>query len=186
VVTHGLELGDGPLFCSLGVEPVEVVGTGIVVEAAVSSHVPDGDQDGVDKNMTDVGPAPQPPDWCPDAQPILFWHRPVGCALVEWYLGPWQVWVACEDHCVGGQMIRTDPRVFYSEAPRGGMDTATARRFAAALLEAADVLDGRPETPQTARPLDPAKDAVVAGHAAYTAVRRSTDKQPPTPRRRSK
>lgn len=142
----------------------------------------------MDKNMTDVGPAPQPPDWCPDAQPILFWHRPVGCTVVDWCIGPWQVWVACEDHCVGGQMIRTDSRVFYSEAPRGGMDTATARRFAAALLEAADVLDGLdgPTRPSLIHPLDPAKDGVVAGHAAYTAGRRSMDKQPPTPRRRSK
>ena len=32
MVAHGFELGDGPLFCSLGVEPIEVVGAGIVVE----------------------------------------------------------------------------------------------------------------------------------------------------------
>ena len=44
LVAHGLELVDGAGFGSLGLQSVEVVGAGVVVEAAVGSHVPDGDQ----------------------------------------------------------------------------------------------------------------------------------------------
>jgi hypothetical protein len=44
LVAHGLELVDGPLFGSVRVESGEVVGAGVVVEAAVGYHVPDGDE----------------------------------------------------------------------------------------------------------------------------------------------
>jgi hypothetical protein len=47
VVAHRFKLGDGPFFCSFGVESVEVVGAEVVVEAAVGCHVPDRDQRGV-------------------------------------------------------------------------------------------------------------------------------------------
>ena len=53
------------------------------------------------------------------------------------------VWISCDDHTVNGRVLRTAPAIHYSEEPgRGeGINAAAARRLAAELLNAADILD---------------------------------------------
>jgi hypothetical protein len=47
VVAHGLQLADGAVLGSVGVEAGEVVRPGIVVESTGGSHVPDRGEHGV-------------------------------------------------------------------------------------------------------------------------------------------
>ncbi len=99
----------------------------------------------------DVGPAPPtPPAWCePGTQPT--WEQLTaeygGGTVALWtrYFGPDEltadVWIECEDTVEGGRVLRTGPRIGYTEPSRHGLDAAGARRLAAELLNAADVLD---------------------------------------------
>jgi hypothetical protein len=51
------------------------------------------------------------------------------------------VWIECEDHIEDGRILRTAPRIGYTEPSRRGLDATAARRLAAELLNAADILD---------------------------------------------
>ncbi|WP_142361431.1 hypothetical protein [Mycobacterium ostraviense] len=94
---------------------------------------------------TDIGPATPPPPWClpgdtPECGmltaefgggPVCHWER---------YFGD-DVWIAAEDRIVDGRVLRTEATIQYSEPPECGVSPEQARRLAAALVEAADVLD---------------------------------------------
>jgi len=108
-------------------------------------------------NTFDVGSAPAPPAWCePGAQPsfeqlteeygggtVGFWAR---------YFPPDEmtadVWIEAEDRTVDGRVLRTGPRIGYTEPSRHGLDAAGARRLAAELLNAADTLDEHNDSTQ--------------------------------------
>ena len=76
-------------------------------------------------------------------------HQPEWQQLVEggtvctWTRDIGDVSVSCDDRIEDGRVLRSKPAIHYSEEPgRGeGIDPATARRFAAMILEAADELD---------------------------------------------
>jgi hypothetical protein len=98
----------------------------------------------------DVGPAPTTPHWCePGTQPS--WEQLTaeygGGTVALWarYFGPDEmtadVWIECEDRTVDGRVLRSGPRIGYTEPSRDGLDAAGARRLAAELLNAADILD---------------------------------------------
>jgi hypothetical protein len=97
---------------------------------------------------SDIGPATPAPQWCPpDAEPS--WDK-----LTEQYGGgmvcTWtrnfpderaaDVWVAAEDRVVDGRVMRSAPRIAMFE--RESITAEEARQLAAALIEAADEVDG--------------------------------------------
>jgi hypothetical protein len=98
-----------------------------------------------------------PPGWCePGTVPL--WQELTdahgGCTVVTWIRDFGPVWIECEDRLIGGRLERTPTAIHYP--PRGGLDPAAARRLAAELLNAADILDppkspargyGRPRHP---------------------------------------
>lgn len=104
---------------------------------------------------TDVGPATPAPAWCaPGTMPV--WER-----LSEQYGGGQEcgwyryfpnyddgvgadVWIRAYDRIVDGRLLRTDAEIHYVEPSSRGVTPAQARQLAAELLNAADVLDGRP------------------------------------------
>jgi len=51
------------------------------------------------------------------------------------------VWIEAEDRTVGGRVLRSGPRIHHTEPSADGLDPAGARRLAAGLLNAADLLD---------------------------------------------
>lgn len=53
-----------------------------------------------------------------------------------------QVWIAAEDTIAAGRWVRSTAAISFCEPPRDGLDPAQARRLAAQLLNAADLLDG--------------------------------------------
>jgi hypothetical protein len=107
-------------------------------------------------NLTDVGAAPAPPSWCePGARPD--WQERGGHMVAVWLrvFGPY-VWVECEDRTVNRRVLRTLPAIHYAEETGAGIDAVGARRLAAELLNAADIIDppkspargyGRPRHP---------------------------------------
>ena len=97
-------------------------------------------------NLTDIGAAPTPPAWCePGAQPS--WDSVTNdsdrIGFASWCRDFDDVWVSCDDHVENGRILRSAPAIHYSEEPGlgHGIDPAAARRLAAELLNAADILD---------------------------------------------
>ncbi len=105
-------------------------------------------------NLTDVGPAPTPPAWCPP-DTIGQWDRltddyggGIACGWTRYFPADEtaaDVWIEAEDTIVDGRVLRTAPRIGYTEPSRNGLDAAGARRLAAELLNAAEVLDEHAE-----------------------------------------
>ncbi|MGO9226586.1 MAG: hypothetical protein ACLP5J_08980 [Mycobacterium sp.] len=101
-------------------------------------------------NATDVGPATPPPAWCQPGTEGQ-WDRLVedygGGITCRWarYFPPDEmtadVWIECEDRIEDGRVLRSPPRIGYTEPSRNGLDAAGARRLAAELLNAANILD---------------------------------------------
>lgn len=96
-------------------------------------------------NHNRLADGPAAPPWCvPGAQPswdsltddgtgVLTWIRDVGAG----------VWIAADDTIdEGGQWVRSPSVIRLDEPPIDGLDAAAARRLAADLLNAADLLDG--------------------------------------------
>lgn len=92
-------------------------------------------------NIFDVGPTPPPwtlpgaaPNWdslnTEDGTTVLSWTRDVG-----------GVWIACDATIEAGEWAYSAATIRFCEPPRGGLDAAGARRLAAELLEAAQILD---------------------------------------------
>jgi len=65
-------------------------------------------------------------------RPLATWERTIGT----------DVWIACDDTIQDGRWVRSPAAIYFSEPPRDGIDPAAARRMAAQLLNAADLLDG--------------------------------------------
>ena len=94
-----------------------------------------------DNIIFDVGPTP--PAWTlPGAQPNWDSLTEDGASVLGWTrdIGD-QVWIDAEDTIQEGQWVRSPATIGYCEPPRDGLDAAGARRLAAELLAAADVLD---------------------------------------------
>ena len=95
----------------------------------------------------DAGPAPEPPAWCVPGTTGRWEQLTDGGGACLWarYFGPDEmsadVWIECQDSVAFGRLLRTRPRIGYTEPSRDGVDAAGARRLAAELLNAADVLD---------------------------------------------
>ena len=51
------------------------------------------------------------------------------------------MWIACDDTVEGGEWVRSRSAIGFCESPRDGVDAAGARRLAAELMNAADILD---------------------------------------------
>jgi len=95
-------------------------------------------------NATDVGAAPQPPAWAlPGAQPSWDSLAADGATIASWTRDFGDVWIAADDRIANGRVLRSKPAIHYSEEPGSGegIDPAGARRLAAELLNAADLLD---------------------------------------------
>ncbi|MDC8981255.1 hypothetical protein [Mycobacterium marinum] len=100
---------------------------------------------------TDVGPATPPPPWCaPDTMPE--WDRLSdeygGGSECGWYRYfpnndgvTADVWIRAYDRIEAGRVMRSAPEIHYSEPTDRGVTPAEARKLAAELLNAADVLD---------------------------------------------
>ncbi|MGV0743850.1 hypothetical protein [Mycolicibacterium sp. XJ870] len=100
---------------------------------------------------TDLGPTVPPPAWClPGTQPhwdVIGSGRSVGvlCTWTRHFPEPQDpasalCWITAEDRIAGGRVIRTAPWISTDEHEVStGED---ARKLAAALLNAADVLEG--------------------------------------------
>jgi hypothetical protein len=94
---------------------------------------------------TDIGPAAAPPNWClPDVEPQ--WDKLVAGGMVCTWVRTFpandrsaDVWIQAEDQIVDGRVMRCAPRIGISE--REFVTVDEARELAAALVEAADVLD---------------------------------------------
>jgi hypothetical protein len=103
-----------------------------------------------DSDTFDVGPAPAPPPWC-EPGTVGRWEELTedygGGTACLWtrYFPPDEltadVWIECEDRIENGRILRTPPRIGYTEPSRRGLDAEEARWLAAELLNAADVLD---------------------------------------------
>ena len=96
-------------------------------------------------NFTDIGPAAPAPAWCePGTQPTFDSLTADGAPLAGWTrdVGA-NVWIACDDTIEDGRWVRSRSAIHYSEEPGlgDGIDAAAARRLAAELLNAADILD---------------------------------------------
>ncbi len=92
---------------------------------------------------TDHTALPAPPAWTlPDTQPGWDSVTLDGGPLASWTrdIGD-QVWIACDDTVEDGRWVRSRSAICFCEAPREGVDPAQARRLAAELLNAADILD---------------------------------------------
>ena len=100
-----------------------------------------------DPDTTDAGPAPTPPAWCEPGTTGRWEQLTDGGDVCLWcrYFGPDEmtsdVWIEAQDTIAFGRLLRTRPRIGYTEPSRHGVDAAGARRLAAELLNAADVLD---------------------------------------------
>jgi hypothetical protein len=102
----------------------------------------------LNRPTTDVGPAAPPPAWClPDTEPswdvltkeygggmVCSWSRTFPADLVSA-----DVWIQSDDQIIDGRVVRTAPQIMMYEGD--GITPAQARQLAAALLNAADVLD---------------------------------------------
>lgn len=94
-----------------------------------------------DDPLTDVGAATPPPNWClPDVEPR--WERLTeGGAVCMWSRDVADgVWIEAEDRIVNGRVMRSAPRIVYSEPPRDGATCPEALELAAALVAAADII----------------------------------------------
>jgi hypothetical protein len=98
--------------------------------------------------LTDIGPATPPPSWClPDAVPN--WEErldiggPAGGWCREISVG---VWIEAHDRIIDNRMMRSAPRINYSESPCDGITSQQARELAEALIAAADLLEGQPQS----------------------------------------
>jgi hypothetical protein len=93
-------------------------------------------------NIAGIGPTPPP--WCePDTQPDWDSLTDDGASILSWSrnIGD-QVFIGCDDTVdETGQWVRSQARIGYCEAPAEGLDAARARRLAAELLRAADLLE---------------------------------------------
>lgn len=90
--------------------------------------------------LTDVGPTP--PAWCehgarPDWDSVTL----DGAGLLTWTRDVGEVWIACEDTVEDGEWVRSPARIRFFEPPSEGLDSTQARRWAADLLSAAELLD---------------------------------------------
>lgn len=101
------------------------------------------------KDAVDIGPAPAAPAWClPDAAPTWDtltkeYGEVLVCAWTRDVDGDYSgVWIRGEDQVIEGRMMRGAPRIVMLEPAQDGWSAAEARQCAAALLNAADVLDG--------------------------------------------
>lgn len=94
-----------------------------------------------DPDIFDVGPTP--PAWMlPDAQPGWDSLAEDGASILSWVRDTGDtVWIACEDTIEDGQWVRSTPGIQFCEAPAAGLDAVGARRLAAELLAAADLID---------------------------------------------
>lgn len=97
-------------------------------------------------NTFDVGPAAPPPAWCePGAvgewAELALEHEHGGGQVCLWNrdVGP-NVWIECEDTVSAGRVIRTPPAIYVAEQS-SGFTAVAARQLAAALLDAADLID---------------------------------------------
>jgi hypothetical protein len=100
-------------------------------------------------HLHDVGPATPPPAWCaPDTEPS--WDTLTdeygGGTLCTWTRNfpdadDADVWIVAEDRVVGGRVMRSAPRIHVAEMTAEGVGPVQARRLAAELLNAADLLD---------------------------------------------
>jgi hypothetical protein len=98
-------------------------------------------------NLTDIGPAPAAPPWCepgytPSTESVI-WSRDFHVEHDDIC-----VYLMCTDNIEGGRIVRSAPSLFVNTGDEP-ITTAAARRLAAAILNAADVLDGPTDT-QTA------------------------------------
>jgi hypothetical protein len=88
-----------------------------------------------------AGLGPTAPAWCePGARPG--WDRLAadGSSILSWSRDVGSVWIGCYDRIEDGEWVRS-PALIYGELPADGLDAAGARRLAAELLAAADLLD---------------------------------------------
>ncbi|OBA58302.1 hypothetical protein A5647_21550 [Mycobacterium sp. 1100029.7] len=100
------------------------------------------------EDAIDIGPAPARPAWClPDAEPTWeklakeYGKHPV-CSWSRDVNGDYSgVWIRGDDQIIDQRIMRGAPRVMMSEPPARGWTAAEARQHAAALLNAADILD---------------------------------------------
>ena len=96
-------------------------------------------------NLADIGPAPTPPAWCePGTQPTWDSVTDEGGLIASWCRDIGNVWMAAPTTASrNGRVLRSAPAIHYSEEPGQGqgIDPAAARRLAAQLLDAADILD---------------------------------------------
>jgi hypothetical protein len=94
-----------------------------------------------DSNPSIEGPTP--PSWCePDTQPNWDSLTPDGAGVLSWTHDIGAVWIACDDTIVDGEWVRSPAAIGFGEPPAHGLDPGAARRLAADLLNAADLLDG--------------------------------------------
>jgi hypothetical protein len=95
-------------------------------------------------NLSDVGPATPPPAWCEPGAAGEWQQLVEGDMVCTWGRDLGDVWISCDDRIENGRVLRSAPAIHYSEEPGlgGGIDAVAARRLAAKLLNAADLLDG--------------------------------------------
>lgn len=92
---------------------------------------------------TDIGPAAPAPGWIlPGTEPAWDTLTEDGATLCSWTrdIGA-HVWISAEDRTQDGRWLRSAPTIGYTEPSRHGLDATGARRLAAELLNAADILD---------------------------------------------
>ena len=91
-----------------------------------------------------AGIGPTPPAWCePDTKPDWSSLTMEGTSPLSWCRDVGEVWIAADDTLdENGNWSAARPRIGFCEPPAEGLDAAGARRMAADLLNAADLLDG--------------------------------------------
>jgi hypothetical protein len=90
-------------------------------------------------DLTDLGPAA--PAWC-ESEPSWDSLDPgTGATILTWTRDIGSVWITCYDDLTDGELVRSEASIGYCGPPAQGLDAAGARRLAAELLAAADLLE---------------------------------------------
>ncbi len=85
---------------------------------------------------------PAPPAWAaPDTTPEWDSLTLEGGPIASWCRDFGPVWSACDDTIENGRWVRSPAAIYYNDPPRDGITPGDARRLAADLLNAADLLD---------------------------------------------
>lgn len=86
-----------------------------------------------------------PPRWCrPGTQPEELYSDTGTLTIWGRDTTHESIWVQCFDSVINGRMTRSQPRVQMAEPPVDGWLPGEACQSAAALLNAVDLIDGRP------------------------------------------